>query len=211
MMSPVLDGSRDFLGVLCAVNLRRRWQDCAYLECVAGSFMMAMHNTELYRSIRVMGIMDALTGMKNRNCYEADLPGYAALKCETLHCIYIDANGLHELNNEQGHQAGDDMLRCVAAAVRAAFGEERSYRIGGDEFVAFSAAAADEVERALSALRREVESRGYHISVGAACRRGGDVALERLIAEAESAMYADKRAYYAAGSRRGSPRGGTGS
>ena len=29
-------------------------------------------------------------------------------------CVYIDANGLHELNNERGHEAGDLMLRFVA-------------------------------------------------------------------------------------------------
>ena len=32
-------------------------------------------------------------------------------------CVYIDANGLHELNNERGHEAGDLMLRFVAESL----------------------------------------------------------------------------------------------
>lgn len=55
-----------------------------------------------------------------------------------LACIYIDANGLHEINNARGHLAGDQMLRFIADTLKVSFGEEALYRIGGDEFVVFS-------------------------------------------------------------------------
>ena len=45
----------------------------------------------------------------------------------TLSCVYLDVNGLHELNNTRGHAAGDEMLKTVAAKVRDIFGEEYSY------------------------------------------------------------------------------------
>ena len=50
-------------------------------------------------------------------------------------CIYVDVNGLHELNNTQGHAAGDKMLQTVASLMRTQFGDRHVYRIGGDEFV----------------------------------------------------------------------------
>ncbi|MCI7568148.1 MAG: diguanylate cyclase [Desulfovibrio sp.] len=206
MLVPVLDREQRLLGVLCAVNLRKRWKDCSYLECVACSFMMAMRNTESYRIIREMGTMDTLTGMKNRNSYEAALPRYDAMACEALHCIYIDVNGLHELNNEQGHEAGDAMLRYVAEAVRNAFGGEHSYRIGGDEFVAFFTGGEDAVSGKVAELCRKVEARGYHISVGSACRKGNSPGIDQLIARAEAVMYQEKRAFYATREGRGERR-----
>ena len=52
-------------------------------------------------------------------------------------CVYIDANGLHELNNERGHEAGDLMLRFVADSLMEQFPKGSLYRVGGDEFVVF--------------------------------------------------------------------------
>lgn len=54
-------------------------------------------------------------------------------------CVYIDANGLHELNNERGHEAGDLMLRFVAESLMEQFPKGSLYRVGGDEFVVFPA------------------------------------------------------------------------
>ena len=46
-------------------------------------------------------------------------------------CVYIDANGLHELNNERGHEAGDLMLRFVAESLMEQFPKGSLYRVGG--------------------------------------------------------------------------------
>ena len=43
-------------------------------------------------------------------------------------CVYIDANGLHELNNERGHEAGDLMLRFVAESLMEQFPKGSLYR-----------------------------------------------------------------------------------
>ena len=60
-------------------------------------------------------------------------------------CVYIDANGLHELNNERGHEAGDLMLRFVADSLMEQFPKGSLYRVGGDEFVVFPAPAENGV------------------------------------------------------------------
>ena len=46
-------------------------------------------------------------------------------------CVYIDANGLHELNNERGHEAGDLMLRFVAESLMEQFPKGSLCRVGG--------------------------------------------------------------------------------
>lgn len=204
---PVLDANGVLHGILCVVNFHKADRVRSYVECVAHSFMMAMCNMESYQFIHDMGTLDALTGMKNRNSYENALDEYRSTAGERFCCSYIDVNGLHELNNQKGHKAGDAMLCSVAQQICAVFGSEHAYRIGGDEFVAFSleetAAGLAEKE---TRLRSQVEAGGYHISVGSAGWQGGEHNLDELIARAEGAMYEDKRAFYQKYNRRGARR-----
>lgn len=203
MLTPVLDAEGKLQGILCAVNLRKKWRTCSYLECVAHSFMMAMRNIESYQLIHNMGIIDVLTGLNNRNSYEVAIQRYANLRYNRLHCIYIDANGLHELNDQQGHKAGDEMLRFLANCICSVFGHEHTYRIGGDEFVSFAIDAdVDDITARLVSLRRQVENNGYYISIGAAYQQYPEHSLERLLAQAEAAMYQDKRRFYKTHDRR---------
>ena len=91
------------------------------------------------RKIEYLGQTDLLTGVKNRNHFENQMQGYPEMCSSNLICVYGDVNGLHEMNNREGHQAGDRMLREVAAKIQQRFGPEHTYRIGGDEFAAFEA------------------------------------------------------------------------
>lgn len=59
--------------------------------------------------------------------------------------FYLDANGLHELNNHLGHKAGDEMLICIGTSLVELFGCEDVYRIGGDEFIVFCIDTPEEV------------------------------------------------------------------
>lgn len=146
---------------------------------------------------------DALTGLYNRSRYERDLLALRESGCKRLCCAYIDAVGLHEINNHLGHQAGDDMLRTVADGIRAAFPRDPGYRIGGDEFVVLCPDTAQrEVEAALVRLRALVAEQEFEISVGTA--EGTDpAALTETINAAEKAMRRDKADFY---SRNGAER-----
>ena len=50
--------------------------------------------------------------------------------------VFGDVNGLKKENDENGHVAGDRLLRRAAAAMRDFWGDDCVYRAGGDEFVA---------------------------------------------------------------------------
>ncbi len=151
------------------------------------------------RQIEYMGQTDLLTGLKNRNFYENQLPKYPEMCKSNLICVYGDVNGLHEINNRQGHLAGDRMLCEVAAAIRAHFGEEHTYRIGGDEFVVFRMDAQPETVSAENErIRQELADKGYHVAFGMAVREKGQGALDmqEFVKEAESAMFSVKRKFY---------------
>lgn len=139
---------------------------------------------------------DVLTGLLNRNSYRAALDSINAGKSSFYACIYVDANGLHDINNHLGHQAGDDMLKAVANALRAVFPKDDVYRIGGDEFVVICRHALKAAPEELFArLRKLLDSPHYEVSVGIAYQKDNDRA-ETTLQEAEHKMLTDKRHYY---------------
>ncbi len=140
-----------------------------------------------------MATTDLLTNLKNRNAYEQILAQYSADPPVCLSCVYADANGLHELNNSQGHAAGDRMLRTVADAFVEFFGQEHVYRIGGDEFLVFAETDLDLTTEKAFAAKEKTTKAGYHVSVGTA---SGGEDIVAVVKSAEQRMYEDKKRYY---------------
>ncbi len=191
-------------GVLGVADTRHTGGHEEYLKGVALSFSMAFHNIKSHQKIREMGMFDYLTGLLNRNSFQNAVSEYARRGFHSLACLYVDANGLHELNNSAGHEEGDRMLRCVATALKDAFGEEHAYRIGGDEFVVFAVDESEaEVSKRLKHAEQAIQVHDYHVSCGIAWRQG-EVPVQDIVGEAERRMYEAKRRYYQCGrDRRG--------
>ncbi len=196
MLVPVVDSTGRLTCALGGINMKHRWTDSGLLECVARDFQMALTNVNYYRLIHEMGTLDVLTGLKNRNCYEHSLAEYTALKDTSLCCLYIDANGLHELNNHLGHAAGDEMLMFVSNALRTIFGNDHAYRIGGDEFIAFCCGCSqEEVTERIGKFHALLDERAYHASIGVAWKEDS-ASIHAVVSAAESRMYEAKRQYY---------------
>ena len=157
----------------------------------------------LENKLHIMSETDQLTGLNNRNCYEWRLSTYPAMYRQSICCIYIDVNGLHELNNTKGHKAGDDMLQYIADVVKKQFGVRDTYRIGGDEYVAF---VLDDTEAAITGrieeMKAQIREKGYHAAIGCEYYASRDVDINKLIVQAESKMYRDKADYYKEHDRR---------
>lgn len=157
----------------------------------------------LENKLHIMSETDQLTGLNNRNCYEWRLSTYSAMYRQSICCIYIDVNGLHELNNTKGHKAGDDMLQYIADVVKKQFGVRDTYRIGGDEYVAF---VLDDTETAITGrideMKAQIKEQGYHAAIGCEHYAARDVDINKLIVQAESKMYKDKSDYYKEHDRR---------
>lgn len=88
--------------------------DCVVFGMVSSiisSFMMvSMHQNFLSElRLRRFANFDILTNMQNRNAYESSRDSWAKKCTVSLSCVYVDVNGLHELNNASGHEKG---TRC---------------------------------------------------------------------------------------------------
>ena len=151
----------------------------------------------LEHQIRFLAENDQLTGLKNRYSYQLYLDRSSILNSSSIYCIYVDANGLHELNNTKGHEAGDKMLQYIASVMQHLFGKDNTYRIGGDEFVALGInKSLDEIEELVKSMKQAVESAGYNVAAGICLREKTDTEMDSIIKDAEQAMYEDKAEYY---------------
>lgn len=196
MLVPIIDSDSKLAGILGTMNMSRVWKSAESLECVSINFLMAYKNVESYNIIHKMGTTDALTGLKNRNCYQHNIVRYID-KGKSMSCLYIDANGLHELNNTMGHEAGDEMLMYISSKLIENFGADHAYRIGGDEFVVFVFDATEaDIDAALDKINADLDKRNYYISVGHSVRKSFDTSTESVIARAERQMYEQKEIYY---------------
>ena len=140
---------------------------------------------------------DTLTGLGNRYEYDRTIGDLMLNANGSVACIYIDANGLHELNNHLGHDAGDEMLRTVSRVILQYFTLEESFRIGGDEFVVLCQNAEEEfLRQRIMEIKKDIEEFKYSISAGLA-HSNYATEIELVIQTAENRMREDKLAFYA--------------
>lgn len=169
------------------------------LSCITLTYSTAIKTERflLLKTVRFMAENDQLTGLKNRNSYELRLSSESILDASSLFCIYVDVNGLHELNNTEGHAAGDKMLIFVARTMQNLFGKANTYRVGGDEYVAIGTNLDQaEVDSRIQLLRQKVDEAGYHIAVGLSYQHKAETALSAVVSAAEKEMYLDKEKFY---------------
>ena len=140
---------------------------------------------------------DLLTGLCNRNSYQQKLETFSSMCNQVLSCVYIDVNGLHEMNNMRGHTAGDKMLQFVGKILQREFGERNSFRIGGDEFVALVTGEKEEVIQAkIDRVQVLIEEESYHVSIGYSAGNTSETDISLLISTAEKRMYEAKQLFY---------------
>lgn len=149
-----------------------------------------------YRA-KVLSETDLLTGVKNRNAFEMNKDEFNAACKRNMYCVYLDANGLHELNNESGHKNGDEMLKKIADGLKGIFGAGNVYRMGGDEFVGFCTDVNEnEIEKKLAEMREYSKNNNDIFSFGYAYQSKESLDMDKLLKTAESEMYQAKRSYY---------------
>ena len=146
---------------------------------------------------------DPLTGLANRSLFAARLEHALALRDERVAVLFLDLDDFKTINDNHGHQAGDEMLVAVAEALRARVRPgDTVARLGGDEFAiliersATEATARDLAKRLLEAVRSPVRiagrDRSTGASIGISLGDSGRATGLALMREADIAMYVAK-------------------
>lgn len=138
---------------------------------------------------------DSLTKLLNRKSYYTDSEKYI----ENITAIVaMDMDGLKDINDSNGHIAGDTALKALADCFsEAADKEQRVYRIGGDEFAILCIGSNEEGVKALvERMKKNISETEYSCSVGYAVQDGSS-SIDELYHKADTMLYAEKKLYYA--------------
>ena len=129
------------------------------LEAIADLATVACHNAETYQQVQQAARTDALTGLLNHGAMQVRVReeiARARRDGTPLSFVIIDLDDFKRVNDVRGHQAGDELLRRVAALLQA---ELRPYdqvaRYGGDEFVLLLPGSDEATARAVAERVRD--------------------------------------------------------
>lgn len=172
----------------------------------------ACERHSLMAALQSEALTDTLTGLCNRRGFVTladERLKLARHTRESLALIFVDLNGMKRINDELGHEFGDQALIATARILKATFrASDVIARLGGDEFVVLAMAArrsaAGRIRRRLmqSLARHNESGEGVKVSfsVGFAYHQPIDsdaTTIEHLITQADEAMYVEKRAHHA--------------
>ena len=149
--------------------------------------------------LRTKGDLDTLTGLYSRR-YILDRIGRLLQDRVPFSLAYLDLDRLKQVNDQDGHQAGDCYLVQFARLMEQRLRKSDLFaRVGGDEFVVLLPNCDGEVARdRMEQIRRSLEMErccGHVLSFsfGVAATDGGETDLEGLLERADRAMYQDKK------------------
>ena len=142
---------------------------------------------------------DLLTNALNRNAFMDVLSQFRPGQYASAGIIYIDINGMKEINDFYGHHQGDKILITTVAKVFNLFKPDELFRIGGDEFViiTYDLTETDFYEK-FNLLRNifcEKTNLPFSIATGSYWVKSPSD-LNSLLQQADSAMYTDKKKFY---------------
>jgi two-component system, cell cycle response regulator len=170
-----------------------------YAERLRDNFQLSME----------MAITDALTSLHNRRYMESHLGTLvdeAAARGKPLSLLILDIDYFKAINDNYGHDAGDDVLREFATRVRKSIrGIDLACRYGGEEFVvvmpetdvAVAAVVAERIRRRIAAesfaIQKGTGAIDVTISIGIAALAAASDTAETILKRADQALYRAKR------------------
>lgn len=195
-------------GTLCAIDPHHKSAEiephlplielfAQLLSSLLHADLVAAEQTRCAERLQIEAMSDSLTGLYNRRGWN-ELLQNEEQRCQLYGdpaCVMvIDLDGLKELNDSLGHEAGDHLLRRAAQAMRKSVRQQDVVaRVGGDEFVILCIDCSIHMGVQLKQrLQFHLEAVQVSASVGIAGRSPSS-GLHQAWLDADQAMYAEKR------------------
>lgn len=191
---PFMD-DKQINGVFAVDNPKQNYYQKDFLESLCFFIKTAMAREKEKAKLKNLSYVDSLTYAQNRNHFNEYIEQNRNKELHSLGVIYLDLNGLKEVNDKMGHIAGDTLIITASYVLQEIF-LDNSYRVGGDEFVVIEQDVSellffDQYSKLLNRMK-ELE-----ISVATGCVwKETCTNLSEILQEADQKMYEDKKHYY---------------
>lgn len=191
---PFMD-DKQINGVFAVDNPKQNYYQKDFLESLCFFIKTAMAREKEKTKLKNLSYVDSLTYAQNRNHFNEYIEQNRNKELHSLGVIYLDLNGLKEVNDKMGHIAGDTLIITASYVLQEIF-LDNSYRVGGDEFVVIEQDVSellffDQYSKLLNRMK-ELE-----ISVATGCVwKEACINLSEILQEADQKMYEDKKHYY---------------
>ena len=153
-------------------------------------------NHLLLDQLEKLSSIDLLTGLYNRNKLNNVMNEILDSRDALTSLIFLDINGLKKVNDEQGHIAGDILIKRAANVLIGVFHNNDIYRVGGDEFVIIlKDVEKEKIDKYIDNIHRKAKLNDVSFAVGYAMSNNAKD-IEKLLTEADAKMYEDKRKFY---------------
>ena len=172
------------------------------MEAVSYFLASEFSRLRLLRELENKSIYDSLCGVKNRSAMEMTIKKLKK-RSFNIGIIYADANGLKQMNDSKGHEAGDELLKKISTIMKRRVNRDYIYRVGGDEFViAIPKMEKQDFIDLCASLQKDFEE-AEGISVAMGWDWGTSSAeISTIMKSADKLMYEDKANYYRKNNRR---------
>ena len=190
------------IGFIWATNFDTKDTDRIKETLELTTFFIASEiaNYQLLQRLEMLSSTDLLTGVLNRNAMNNRVLRMVTgreRKPESIGIIFADLNGLKPVNDKEGHNAGDCLLKEAALILKLTFEGCEIYRAGGDEFVIVALdKPKKELETLVNKIRKDsADPQNVSFAIGFYYDdKGGDIRV--AMREADALMYEDKKQYY---------------
>lgn len=192
----------ELLGYIWAINFDSENANKIKETLELTTFILAseIYSYKLVDRLHILSSRDMLTGVMNRNemnNYVDDLVKDKTGKSVSV--IFADLNGLKTVNDNDGHVAGDTLLKNASAALKEQFPVYEIFRAGGDEFVIIMTdTTIDELTKKAEKIRSSAENYDKLVFAIGTAFEENTADIRRALHIADERMYEDKKRYYEA-------------
>ena len=150
----------------------------------------------MLQQLTKLSSIDPLTGLYNRNKFNQYISEISESPDAPTGLIFLDINGLKQVNDQEGHLAGDGLIERASNALTSALGYEYIFRVGGDEFVViYRNIDRNQIKDNISKIHKKAEENNVSFAIGySLTNKSKDI--EKILKEADVNMYNDKRKFY---------------
>ena len=195
----IIDGRPQYISLYAV----RPKEDSKHIIIAVANVDAAKRMELAYQNAMDMANKDALTGVKNKRAYvqeETDLDDLIKRNDSPPFAVVIcDVNGLKQVNDNQGHKAGDEFIRSACKIICNTFKHSPVFRIGGDEFAVILKGQDYEkrcdVMKTLGTILEQQRHDGMLLLASGISEFNSekDIRVQDVFERADNLMYADKK------------------